>query len=137
MQAYRTEIHCRMVGPLETLHAAARCFPTHGLGCESCQVSRSHGSAGGGIFFIEMCPAVCELVLRLHRRSQFFKIKLVFNAHSGSMVTAPISMWSHQLRATAVPRFVGSEVVWLEEQDSSKGDGFPPRAVLTHFQSFV
>lgn len=53
------------------------------------------------------------------------------------MVTAPISMWSHQLRATAVPRFVGSEVAWLEEQDNSKGDGFSPSAVLTRFQSFV
>lgn len=53
------------------------------------------------------------------------------------MVTAPMSMWSHQLRATAVPRFVGSEVAWLEEQDNSKGDGFPPSVVLTHFQSFV
>lgn len=60
----------------------------------------------------------------------------VFNADSGSMVTAPISMWSHQLRATAVPRFVGSEVAWLEEQDNSKGGGFPPSAVLTGFQSF-
>lgn len=69
MHACRTEIHCRMTDPLETLHAAARCFPTHGLGCESCQVSRSRGSAGGGILFIEMCPAVCELVFRLHRRS--------------------------------------------------------------------